>query len=183
MRENIHTQASRHDGLRRRQYRRIDGARRQRRKPLRRAAAREDGHRLARDIPFFEGEGNRQVGGTAEIENADFLADEVGRLADFLLRHDAKGEFVQRGGDYDDVATAQTYRDGRARRALGKVGASGDQSCHAPRAARDQNHLCLQAMFLKQLQVLGRPQGPLKTGIAVIADNDAFLRTNTKGYR
>ncbi len=102
---------------------------------------------MPRNIPFLESERDRQIGGTAEIEDANLLTDQVRGPADFLLRDDAKRKSVERCGDNGDVAAAQTNGNRRARRALGEVAASGDQGRHAAHAAGNQYQLSFQTML------------------------------------
>src|SRR5262245_47252778 len=71
---------------------------------------------------------------------------------------------------------AQTDGYRRAWRTLSEIAAAGDQGCHAARAPGNQHHLSFQAILFEQLQVLRRPQRPLKARVTVIADHHAFLR-------
>ena len=90
-------------------------------------------------------------------------------------------EIIESCGDNRDVTAPQTDGNRCARRPLGEIATSRDQGGHAARTAGNQHHLRFQAMLSKQLQVLGRPQGPLKTGVTVIADHHAFLSRDARG--
>ena len=105
---------------------------------LRRAAAGEDRHRFPRNIPLSERKRNRQVGGTAKIENTDFLADQVRGLADVFLRYHAKRKSIERRGNNRDVTTPQTDGNRRARRPLSEIGTSGDQGRQTRQCRRQE---------------------------------------------
>ena len=48
-------------------------------------------------------------------------------------------------------------------------------SRHAARAAGNQNQFTVKAVLFKKAQILSRPDGTLKAGMAVVADEDLFL--------
>jgi hypothetical protein len=76
---------------------------------------------LARHIPCLERENRRRLGGAADGENADFLADQVFGLANLFLRHEAVGKRIERTGEHHHVGALVDRGDSRRRVDLSEV--------------------------------------------------------------
>ena len=82
--ELVHAEAQRFVDIGVGKHGAVDRFGRERNNARRRIAGGKDRHRLARNVPAFEREKGRRLGGAADGEDADFFADQIFRFANLF---------------------------------------------------------------------------------------------------